>query len=239
MEEEELLSKVLGFRTLEKDITIKYEKASLEEKKEKLLTLWNEIKKNINKDCIEFEEDPPIHELNRIIKSILIYSAIYADLVNKEAIKLQKYTEKLKKKKFLPRLKEECKIKIHKRVFGEKKAPKKRIECRHYYRDIIEIDPAIYVEVKDYFFKKIEKELPTLVMSQEMLRILEDIIEKNLDKIIEVSFKNACRAASYGYLEKDPNAVHNAIIKDAKESIDWMIEHGIIEEELIPKIKKE
>jgi len=238
VDEEELLSKVLGFRTLEKDIIVKYEQATFEEKKEKLLTSWNEIKKEINKNCLEFEENPPIHELNRMIKSIIIYSTIYADLINKEALKLHEFTERLKNKKLLPRLKEECKTKIHKKVFGERKAPEKGIEYKHYYKKAIEIDPQIYDEAKNYFFERIEKEVPTLVMSREIYRILEEIVKKNIEKILEVSFRNACRAATYGYVKETPEEIYKVVIEDMKSSIDWMIKHGIIEEEVIPKIKK-
>ncbi len=239
MDEEELLSKVLGFRTLEKDITIKYEEASLEEKKEKLLSLWAEIKEEIDKNCLEFEEKPAIHELNRMVKSIIVYSTIYADLINKEALKLHNFVEKLKNKKLLPRLKEACKTKIHEKVFGKKEAPEKKIDYKHYYKKEIEIDPKIYGEAKNYFFRKIEKELPTLMISEEIRNVLDEVLEKNIEKILEVSFKNACRAASYGYIKESSEEINKAVIEDIKNSIDWMIEHGIIEEEIIPKIKKD
>ena len=56
---------------------------------------------------------------------------------------------------------------------------------------------------------------------------------------MEVSLRNACRAVAYGYMPEEPEKVYKSVLKDVKESIDWMVEQGIIEEEIIPKIKKD
>ncbi len=235
----ELLVRVLAFRELERDVVMKYEEESIEKKKDILLTLWSKIKERITSECLEFDQDPTVHDLSRVCKSLMIYSAIYADLINPEAKKLEGYIEQFKQKRVIPILKYECKEIIHREVFGEKKVPKRRIECKHYKGNIADIHPILYEESKKYFIEKVGRKMPSLVISKEMSKIVEEVVKEDLDKILEVSLRNACRAVAYGYMPEEPEKVYKSVLKDVKESIDWMVEQGIIEEEIIPKIKKD
>jgi len=238
VEELDLLSRVLAFRALERDIVIKYEKASLDEKKSRILGAWHKIKLRITKDCLEIEEGPPVQELNRIIKSLHVYSTIYADLVNPEALRLHETLERFKKNRKLPRLAEKCKEIVHKEVFGHRKAPEKVIECKHYSKQVLEIDPSIYDKVRDYFIRRVGEEIPSLMISGEVSKITREVVESYIKKILEVAFRNACRSAAYGYIKEDAKEIYDAVLRDSKESIDWIIKEGFLEEKIFPKIKK-
>lgn len=235
-EELDLLSKLLGFRTLEKLVTGYYDTKSFDEKKEILLRAWKKVSPGITGKDVGFKSGVLADDLNRIRMSLMVYCKIYSGFIQpgvKEGLP-QACIDLLSISK-IPELKEEKVREIEKAILPtivpKKRKPRLPVSRRP------RLDPDVRRRLEEYFRKSIEKLKPALLMDDKISTALSGVIHNRLDRIIEVALRNAYRSIEYGYIMEDSKELSKFVLQESMSSIDWMIDQGLLIEDIAGELK--
>ncbi|MFQ6136429.1 MAG: hypothetical protein ACE5PM_04525 [Candidatus Hydrothermarchaeales archaeon] len=228
------MSKILAFHELENIMAVTLKGKTLEEKKKILLDVWGKIESLISPMDMEYKIPQDIHELNSIFKKIKVFSRIFEDLIQPGIGKeVSRVLHKLEINNTIPALKVKRIDIMESKLFGEEDVEGKVLPGRKSptYATLT-LDPLIKDKLKKYFLKRIEEAEPELLMDENLADILSARIERDVEKLIEVDEKNAYHSMDYGYVKPDSRSLSEYILKASKESIDWLIGHGLILEEI-------
>lgn len=229
-----VLSKILAFHQLENIMAAKLKGKTLKEKKKILLDAWGKIESLISPMDMEYKVPYDIHELNSVFKRIKVFSKIFEDLVQPGISKeVSRALHKLEINNTIPALKVKRIDIMKSKLFGEEGVEVKTLTGRKSPTyAALTVDPLIKEKLKKYFLEEIEEAEPELLMDENLADILFARIERDVEKMIEVDERNAYHSMDYGYVKPDSRSLSTYILGASKESIDWLIGHDLILEEI-------
>ncbi|MFQ5887841.1 MAG: hypothetical protein ACE5HY_04005 [Candidatus Hydrothermarchaeales archaeon] len=207
---------------------------TLEEKKKILLDAWGTIGSLISPKDLEYDTPQDIYELNSVFKRIKVFSRIFEDLIQPDIGKeVSRALHKLEVSNTIPSLKIKRRDLMKSKLIGEKGVEERVLSRRKFsFYAALTLDPLIKEELKKYFLGRIVEAEPELLMDENLTNILSARVERDVEKMIEGDERNAYHSMDYGYLKRDSRSLSKYILNASKESIDWLIEHGLILEEI-------